>query len=104
MKEQMWDVINQKAAAQRAVFDRKALHKSVEEVMADAVSAQMQVAQAVVTVEQEPVDEPESPTPEGQTSSAAENGKATLTNSQCSTYSSATAHRPIRVTAAKHKP
>lgn len=51
MEEQMWELIDQKAAAQRAVFDKEALYKSVEEVMAEAVSAQMQVAQAVVEIE-----------------------------------------------------
>ena len=44
-----------KAAAQRAVFDKEALFRNVEEVMAEAVSAQMQVAQAVVAVEREPL-------------------------------------------------
>jgi SNF2 family DNA or RNA helicase len=76
MEEQMWELIGAKAAAQRAVFDREALYKSVEEVMAEAVSAQMQVAQAVVTVEREPVEELVSPTPETQPVSAADNGKA----------------------------
>ena len=55
--EQMWELINAKAAAQRAVFDKEALYKSVEEVMAEAVSAQMQVAQAMIEVEREPLPE-----------------------------------------------
>ena len=61
MEEQMWELISQKAAAQRAVFDREALYKSVEEVMTEAVSAQMQIAQAVVAVERESL--PEDPVP-----------------------------------------
>lgn len=55
MEEQMWELLNQKAAAQRAVFDKEALYKSVEEVMAEAVSAQMQVAKAVIEIEREVV-------------------------------------------------
>ena len=55
--EQIWELISAKAAAQRAVFDKEALYKSVEEVMAEAVSAQMQIAQAMLTVEREPVPE-----------------------------------------------
>jgi len=58
VEEQMWELIAAKAAAQRAVFDKEALYKSVEQVMAEAVSAQMQVAQAVVAVEREPLVEP----------------------------------------------
>ena len=53
MEEQMWELINQKAAAQRAVFDKEALYKNVEEVLAEAVSAQMQVAKAVIEIERE---------------------------------------------------
>jgi hypothetical protein len=53
MEEQMWELLNQKAAAQRAVFDKEALYKSVEEVMSEAVSAQMQVAKAVIEIERE---------------------------------------------------
>jgi SNF2 family DNA or RNA helicase len=55
IEEQMWDLIGAKAAAQRAVFDKEALYKSVEEVMAEAVSAQMQVARAMIEVEREPL-------------------------------------------------
>ncbi len=53
MEEQMWELLNQKAAAQRAVFDKEALYKSVEEVMSEAVSAQMRVAKAVIEIERE---------------------------------------------------
>jgi len=69
----MWELISAKAAAQRAVFDKEALYKSVEDVMAEAVSAQMQVAQAMLTVEREPLpesviesaaDHEEAPTPQ----------------------------------------
>ncbi|MBN2002238.1 MAG: SWF/SNF helicase family protein [Anaerolineae bacterium] len=60
MEEQMWELLNQKAAAQRAVFDKEALYKSVEEVMSEAVSVQMQVAKAVIEIEREAVsDQPE---------------------------------------------
>jgi len=59
VEEQMWELIDAKAAAQRAVFDKEALYKSVEQVMAEAVSAQMQVAQAVLAVEREPLPESE---------------------------------------------
>jgi len=52
-EEQMWELLNQKAAAQRAVFDKEALYKSVEEVMSEAVSTQMQVAKAVTENERE---------------------------------------------------
>jgi predicted RNA methylase/superfamily II DNA or RNA helicase len=55
VEEQMWELIGAKAAAQRAVFDKEALYKSVEEVMAEAVSAQMQVARAMIEVEREPL-------------------------------------------------
>ncbi len=51
VEEQMWELINQKAAAQRAVFDKEAQSRSVEDVMAEAVSAQMQVAKAVIEIE-----------------------------------------------------
>jgi len=73
IEEQMWELISAKAAAQRAVFDKEALYKSVEDVMAEAVSAQMQVAQAMLTVEREPLpesviesaaDHEEAPTPQ----------------------------------------
>lgn len=57
IEEQIWDLINAKAAAQRAVFDKEALYKSVEQVMAEAVSAQVQVARAVVEVERDPLPE-----------------------------------------------
>ncbi len=53
VEEQMWELINQKAAAQRAVFDKQAQSKSVEAVLAEAVSAQMQVAKALVEVKRE---------------------------------------------------
>ncbi|MCJ7551156.1 MAG: SNF2-related protein, partial [Anaerolineae bacterium] len=53
MEEQMWSLLNQKAAAQRAVFDKEAQFKSVEDVMSEAVGAQMQVARAMVAVERE---------------------------------------------------
>jgi hypothetical protein len=55
--EHMWELIDAKAAAQRVVFDKEAVYKSVEQVMAEAVGTQMQVAQAVVTVEREPLSE-----------------------------------------------
>jgi SNF2 family DNA or RNA helicase len=55
VEEQMWELINAKAAAQRAVFGKEALYKSVEEVMAEAVGAQMEVARRMVTVEREPL-------------------------------------------------
>lgn len=51
----MWELLNQKAAAQRAVFDKEALYKSVGEVMSEAVSTQMQVAKAVTENEREAV-------------------------------------------------
>jgi hypothetical protein len=41
------------------VFDKEALYKSVEQVMAEAVGAQMRVAQAVLAVEREPLPEPD---------------------------------------------
>ena len=53
----MWELISAKAAAQRAVFDKEALFKNVEEVMSEAVSAQMQVAQSLLQVEREPLVE-----------------------------------------------
>jgi superfamily II DNA or RNA helicase len=56
VEEQMWELINAKAAAQRAVFDKEALYKSVEEVMAEAVSAQLEVARRMVEVEREPLE------------------------------------------------
>jgi predicted RNA methylase/superfamily II DNA or RNA helicase len=55
IEEQIWELIGAKAAAQRAVFDKEALYKSVEEVMAEAVSAQVQVARAMIEVEREPL-------------------------------------------------
>jgi SNF2 family DNA or RNA helicase len=55
VEEQMWELINAKAAAQRAVFDKEALYKGVEEVMAQAVSAQMEVARRMVEVKREPL-------------------------------------------------
>jgi hypothetical protein len=56
VEEEMWELINAKAAAQRAVFDKEALYKSVEEVMAEAVSAQMEVARRMIEVEREPLN------------------------------------------------
>jgi hypothetical protein len=41
------------------VFDKEAIHKNVEDVMAEAVSAQMQVAKAMVEIEREPIVEAE---------------------------------------------
>ncbi|MCJ7739173.1 MAG: hypothetical protein MUQ10_17970, partial [Anaerolineae bacterium] len=67
MEEQMWRLLNQKAAAQRAVFDKEAQFKSVEDVMSEAVSAQMQVAKAVVEIERAPLlveTTPEAATPQ----------------------------------------
>jgi superfamily II DNA or RNA helicase len=64
VEEQMWELINAKAAAQRAVFDKEALYKSVEEVMAEAVSAQMEVARRMIEVEREPLQMETSPEPE----------------------------------------
>lgn len=60
MEEQIWKLINQKAAAQRTVFDKEAgfgeaRYKNVEEVLAEAVNAQMQVAKAVIEIEREAV-------------------------------------------------
>ena len=55
------------AAAQRAVFDKEALYKSVEEVMAEAVSAQMEVARKMVEVEREPLEIGVAPEVEGET-------------------------------------
>jgi predicted RNA methylase/superfamily II DNA or RNA helicase len=55
VEEQMWELIGAKAAAQRAVFDREALFKSVEEVMIAAASAQLQVARTMIEVEREPL-------------------------------------------------
>lgn len=52
--EQMWDIINQKHDAQRAVFDKVPQDKSVEEIMAEATSAQIAVAQALVSVKRQP--------------------------------------------------
>jgi hypothetical protein len=51
--EQMWDLVCQKAAAQRAVQDREAQHKSVEEILAEAALAnpQLAVAKAVMQAE-----------------------------------------------------
>jgi superfamily II DNA/RNA helicase len=80
MEEQMWELIDQKAAAQRAVFDKEALYKSVEEVMAEAVSAQMQVAQAVVEIERPvsvPLPQAETASPEP-TAPAAKTGAKQL--------------------------
>jgi hypothetical protein len=67
VEEQMWELIDAKAAAQRAVFDKEPLYKSVEQVMAEAVSAQVQVARAVIEVQREDLPEqvqPDEPQPE----------------------------------------
>ena len=68
----MLELINAKAAAQRAVFDREALYRSVEQVMADAVSAELQVAQAVVSLQRQPELEPVSPLQREQTAAPEE--------------------------------
>jgi len=46
----MYDLVNQKWAAQRAVQDREAQHKSVEAILAEAAlaNAQLAVARAVM--------------------------------------------------------
>jgi len=72
--EQMWELVSQKWSAQQAVQDRKAEHKSVEAILADAAlaNAQLAVAKAVLAdltaprPEKEP--EPATPTVEGATS------------------------------------
>lgn len=58
IEAEMWSLLNQKAAAQRAVFDKEAQFQSVEEVMAEAVSAQLQVAKAVVAAQRDEATEP----------------------------------------------
>jgi len=75
----MWELINAKAAAQRAVFDKEALYKSVEEVMAEAVSAQMEVARRMVTVEREPLALESSPEGEGEANSTIEQQEGQVT-------------------------
>jgi hypothetical protein len=49
----MYDLVDQKWAAQRAVQDREAQHKSVEAILAEAAlaNAQLAVAQAVMQAE-----------------------------------------------------
>jgi hypothetical protein len=51
--EQMYDLVDQKWAAQRAVQDREAQHKTVEAILAEAAlaNAQMAVAKAVMQAE-----------------------------------------------------
>jgi hypothetical protein len=51
--EQMWDLVDQKWAAQRAVQDREAQHKTVEAILAEAAlaNAQLAVAKAVMQAE-----------------------------------------------------
>jgi len=51
--EQMWDLVDQKWAAQRAVQDREAQHKTVEAILAEAAlaNAQLAVAKAVLKAE-----------------------------------------------------
>ena len=51
--EQMYDLVDQKWAAQRAVQDREAQHKSVEAILAEAAlaNAQLAVAKAVLKAE-----------------------------------------------------
>jgi predicted RNA methylase/superfamily II DNA or RNA helicase len=71
VEEQIWELIGAKAAAQRAVFDKEALYKSVEEVMAEAVSAQMQVARAMIEVEREPLPVQVKPAPDKSNGKAA---------------------------------
>jgi hypothetical protein len=50
---QMWDLVDQKWAAQRAVQDREAQHKTVEAILAEAAlaNAQLAVAKAVLQAE-----------------------------------------------------
>ncbi len=51
--KQMFDLVDQKWAAQRAVQDREAQHKSVEAILAEAAlaNAQLAVAKAVLKAE-----------------------------------------------------
>ncbi|MBN1810839.1 MAG: hypothetical protein JXA14_03290, partial [Anaerolineae bacterium] len=51
--EQMYDLVDQKWAAQRAVQDREAQHKTVEAILAEAAlaNAQLAVAKAVLKAE-----------------------------------------------------
>jgi hypothetical protein len=51
--EQMFDLVDQKWAAQRAVQDREAQHKTVEAILAEAAlaNAQLAVAKAVLQTE-----------------------------------------------------
>jgi len=61
--EHMWELINAKHAAQRAVFDKIAQFKTTEDVLAEAASAnvQLQIARAIVDA---PRPQPQSePTP-----------------------------------------
>jgi hypothetical protein len=55
VEEQTRELINAKAAAQQAVFDKEAPFKSVEEVMAKAVSVQIEVARRMIEVKREPI-------------------------------------------------
>jgi hypothetical protein len=79
VEEQMWELINAKAAAQRAVFDKEALYKSVEEVMAEAVSAQMEVARRMIEVEREPLEVEATPEAEGEAVAATDQQEGQLT-------------------------
>jgi hypothetical protein len=51
--EQMWDLVDQKWAAQRAVQDREAQHTTVEAILTEAAlaNAQLAVAKAVMQAE-----------------------------------------------------
>jgi hypothetical protein len=51
--EQMWDLVDQKWAAQRTVQGREAQHKTVEAILAEAAlaNAQLAVAKAVLKAE-----------------------------------------------------
>jgi hypothetical protein len=51
--EQMWDLVDQKWAAQRALQDREAQHKTLEAILAEAAlaNAQLTVAKAVMQAE-----------------------------------------------------
>jgi SAM-dependent methyltransferase/superfamily II DNA or RNA helicase len=79
VEEQMWELINAKAAAQRAVFDKEALYKSVEEVMAEAVSAQIEVARRMIEVERDPLPVDTSPELEDSGSGKAPQAEGQLT-------------------------
>jgi hypothetical protein len=80
VEEEMRELINAKAAARRAVFDKEALYKSVEKVMPEAVSAQMEVARRMVELEREPLAVESSPESEEQgiASSNQQEGQLTM--------------------------